>query len=323
VAAGIESFRNRLLSEHLDVTPETVERVVREKASMIEALDALRGSKRSLEFLSDEIPQGLEEMVPLQAVFDPEHPISPEELSKEFIPEEAPEAEGGSLWRLALILAVVLGLAALWRWTPASEWTDLETLRAWAERIRQYPASPFLVMGGYLLGSLVFFPVTLMIVATALVFEPFTGFACSIAGCLIGAVATYATGRIIGRDILRRLSSARLNQLSRRLGRHGLVTVLTLRIVPILPFSMFNLIAGASHIRLHDYLVGTLLGMAPGIFAMTVFGHRLKILVLDPSLESFAVLAGIGTLLIAGVVAVRWWVRRMKRNGPRTGDSAT
>ena len=322
-AAGIESLRNRLLAEHLDVTPETVGQILSEKGSLTETLDTLRGEGRTLEPISDELPQWMEDMAPPRAVFDPECPVSAEELSKEFIPEEAPAAEGGSLWRLASILAVMLAFAAVWRWTPLNQLIDLETLHALAERIRAYPGSPLLVIGGYIIGCIVFFPVTLMIVVTAMIFDPIAGFASSIAGCLLGAVANYATGRFIGRDILRRLAGERLNRLSRRLGRYGLVTVISLRILPILPFTMFNLIAGASHIRLRDYLIGTLLGMGPGIFAMTVFGNRLKVLVMNPSVESFAVLAGIGVFLIAGVVTVRWWVGRMKRRNSGKVEDAS
>ena len=43
------------------------------------------------------------------------------------------------------------------------------------------------------------------------------------------------------------------------------------RNLPVAPFTIVNMVAGASHIKLGDFLLGTALGMAPGIVAIMVF----------------------------------------------------
>jgi phospholipase D1/2 len=45
--------------------------------------------------------------------------------------------------------------------------------------------------------------------------------------------------------------------------------IVAVRIVPVAPFAVINLFTGASHIRLRDYLIGTLLGMIPGAAGLT------------------------------------------------------
>ena len=63
---------------------------------------------------------------------------------------------------------------------------------------------------------------------------------------------------------MRRFAGRRVNAVSRRLSQHGLWAMTLLRLLPIAPFSVVNLVAGASEMRLRDFLLGSLLGMLPG-----------------------------------------------------------
>ncbi len=62
------------------------------------------------------------------------------------------------------------------------------------------------------------------------------------------------------------------------------------RLVPVAPFTVVNVAAGAFNVRFFDFALGTLIGMAPGIFAIAVFGERL-----DP-----AGIGGAAVILAAG-----------------------
>jgi hypothetical protein len=107
-------------------------------------------------------------------------------------------------------------------------------------------------------------PVTLLILVTALVYGSGLGALYAMVGCVAAAMATYALGKFLGRSSVERLSGGSVERLSRRLARRGLLTVIALRIIPIAPFTVVNLFAGASHIRFLDYMLGTLIGMMPG-----------------------------------------------------------
>jgi uncharacterized membrane protein YdjX (TVP38/TMEM64 family) len=85
--------------------------------------------------------------------------------------------------------------------------------------------------------------------------------------------------------------------------------VITVRIVPIAPFVIINLVAGASHIRFRDYLLGTALGMAPGIAGITLFADGLVAAVRDPSPTTLAVLAVIALAIAVGGFLLSRWVR--------------
>jgi phospholipase D1/2 len=131
------------------------------------------------------------------------------------------------------------------------------------------------------------------------VFGPMLGSAYAIAGALLSAAVTYEIGRRLGRDAVRRLLGTRINGLSRRIAKRGIVAMVIVRTVPVAPFTVVNIVAGASHIRFRDYLIGTALGMLPGIAITVTFAHHLAETVRNPSVGTVSVLVLVVALLIA------------------------
>ncbi len=307
---AIRDCRDRLLAEHLGISPGQLTEKIESTGSLISAIEACRHNGRSLKPLEPDIDPRVDSLLPDVSVIDPEKPIDPDQLTTELV---AAEVEPNVRGRLALIISLLLilsALAALWGWTPVKNWINEENLVDLALSLQALPASPLWILGAFAVGSLLAVPITLMIVATVLVFGTFYGFAYAYCGALFGAAATFWLGHRLGRDTVRRIAGARLNQLSRRLGRRGLLAVLALRLVPVAPFAVVNLVAGASHVSARDFLAGTVLGMAPGIMAASIFSDRLRAFIKEPSPSTMAllglVLAGLG----AGAFAIRYWFKR-------------
>jgi phospholipase D1/2 len=166
------------------------------------------------------------------------------------------------------------------------------------------------VLLAFLLSSLLFVPVNLVIAGTGALFGPLLGPLYALAGSLLAATVTFALGRALGRDWVRQLATRRVTAFNRRLNRHGLVAMTVLRLFPIAPFTVVNLIAGASEIRSRDYLLGSLIGMAPGIALMTLFGDRLGAWLRDPHVGNLAVVIGMAAAALALAWALGRWARR-------------
>ena len=97
-----------------------------------------------------------------------------------------------------------------------------------------------------------------------------------------------------------------VSHLSHRLARHGLTAILIVRILPVAPFTIVNIMAGASKVRFRDFILATFLGMLPGLLVMTFFGDRLQSAIQDPRAESFMILVA----LVVALVLVMAWLRR-------------
>ena len=311
---AVTAFRRRLLAEHLGVEVGEVADAEQEHESLIEAIESLRGGERTLEPLSGAIPEDVDAWVPESALLDPEKPVEPDEFLDQIVSPDHRKPAYRYLLRIGLILLAVLGMAALWRWTPLSEWLDIDRAEAAANWIRDSRFTPVLVLIAYVIGGLVAVPVTLMIIATVTVFGPWVGAAYALVGAEIAALAAFGVGHAVGRDAVSRIAGSRVNRLSRKLSERGVLTIITLRIVPVAPFTVINVIAGISEIRLRDFAIGSFIGMLPGVMAISLLADRIIASLRDPSLTSVLVLVAVIALVVAVLAGLRYWANRKREN---------
>jgi len=304
LGTAIAAMRNRLLGEHLGVPPQAVAGALERLGSLHAAVAELKGDgRRLIEFDPIAIP-GADALIPGNAVFDPERPINPDELIAQLVPKDARKPVPRRLVGLG-VLALALAVCTLaWRYTPLGHLINMPSLIAVAKKINGMPFTPLVVVAFYAVGGLLI-PVTLLIGVTGIVFGPLYGALYAIAGSLTTAVFTYLVGRWIGRDAVRRYLGTRVNRLSRRIARRGILAMAVIRVLPIAPFTVVNLIAGASHIGLRDYMLGTVLGMSPGIVLTVLFVHHLAQAIRHPSPQTFAILAAMAVLLIGTAIGLQ------------------
>lgn len=313
-ALAISRFRDGLLGEHLGVPPARVAEAIAATGSLVLAVEALRGGERTLAPL-EEPNELLAELAPDTEVLDPERPLDAARLV-EMLAGGEPAARGrrwlGNVAPWAALVGIA-GLAAAWHLLPVGRWIDLQGLLEQARLLRGSPAAPLLVVATYVAGGVVVVPVTLLVSATGLAFGPVSGFAYALLGTLASASVSYGLGRTLGRGPLRRLAGPHVDRVSGRLARHGALTVAALRLVPVAPFTVVNLLAGASQIRFRDYALGTLAGMAPAVFVVVLLGDRVGAAIRKPGLASTLALGG-AVLLALGAAALR---RARSRRSPR------
>ncbi|MDR9501923.1 MAG: VTT domain-containing protein [Desulfurivibrionaceae bacterium] len=316
--AAIAAFRNRLLAEHLDVSPSTVAEAMTQEQSLIRAIESLRSPGRTLTPLPFRISQEVDDLVPDFQLADPEQPIDPDQLAQEFIDDQDKRAARGRLIIMVAILGVALLLAAAWRWTPLQEWLDINEMLNNLATLRGSWQAPLIVAALYIIGGLLVFPVTLMIIATGVAFGALYGFAYALLGAVLSALVTYGLGRHLGQEMIRNLSQRWVSRLSRRLGRRGVLSIITLRVVPVAPFTVINLMAGASHISLRDFMVGTLAGMAPGILALTFFSDQVVSAIQAPEASAIATLLALAVAIgLTSWAVSRWLLKRQKRTSKK------
>ncbi len=306
---AIRDFRRRLLAEHLGVSIEDLEGAERSCESLIGAIESLRGGERTFEDLWGEIPPEVDEWVPDSELLDPEKPVEPDELLEYFVGPDQKGPLSTQLRKLGAILLALLGLAAAWRWTPLADWLDIDTATAAAKWIDTQPFTPLIVMAVYVVAGLLVVPVTLLIVATVLAFGPWWGMAYALTGSELSALVSFGLGSVLGRGRVSRFAGSRVNRISRALSNRGILTIITLRIVPVAPFSVINVIAGVSDIRLRDFAIGSLIGMLPGVLAMSLLTDRVVASIREPSAASIVAVIGVGILAVLALFGIRHWLR--------------
>ena len=207
-----------------------------------------------------------------------------------------------------LIALATAALAAAWRFTPLAELVTAERIVGWARAVRGVPWAPLVVIALYTPAAFLMFPRPLLTLLTVIAFGPWLGFAYGMAGILAAALATYYAGRLMPRHAVKRLAGEKLDDMSKKLrAADGLLAVTAIRLVPLAPFAVEGIVAGAVRIRLWPYALGTFLGMLPGVLATSVFGRQITAALEDPSTVNWLIVGAV--LLALGVLTylVRRW----------------
>jgi phosphatidylserine/phosphatidylglycerophosphate/cardiolipin synthase-like enzyme/uncharacterized membrane protein YdjX (TVP38/TMEM64 family) len=310
-------LRDMLIAEHTGASLEEVRSAVAGHESIIAAIKSLPKRSHWLQPISDRtLPVSPPTL--WEAVADPRAPIDPTRMLS-----EQGNAIGRSKRRpllaaagILLAVAAFLGLAVTWNLTPLTEWSRSDAWAGGIAGLHGALAAAAVILLFVLLG-LIMFPVTVLIAATAAVFGAWPGVLYATAGALASALTTYAIGRWLGPRGLRQFFGPRLNLLSRSFARKGIPTMTLVRLVPVAPFSIVNLVAGAICIPARDYLLGTAIGLAPGLTIMSLLGDRAVTLIQQPTIGGVATLIGLLVAAIGVSVGLQLFISQRRDRAER------
>ena len=296
---AVRRIRARLIADHCGVAPEEAAEATVAHASLIRAAETLSGNGHSLRPIGDGTPDEGEFAEYLQTLADPERPIESSRMIAGLLGPRLPRPTMYLWLKLAAAPLGLIALAIAWQFPPLSNIASLNQIGPMLQSLAEEPWAPLLVIGVYIVGGLIAFPVLILIAATAAAFGPLLGLAYAAAGSLASAVVTYAIGVALGRDTLRAVIGPRLKRVQRRILRGGVLAIAAIRMVPIAPFTVVNLVAGASEIRIGAFIAGTILGMLPGWIMMSALGHQIMRIISEPSAADVALLAAVIALWVA------------------------
>ncbi|HMJ45534.1 MAG TPA: VTT domain-containing protein [Pseudolabrys sp.] len=306
--ARVTAARNRLIGDHCGASAEEVTAALAvANGSLVEMARSLRRNGHSLQPIVD-TPESADELAAaVQGVADPSRPFGAERFVTRLFGGLMPARHGAIILKAIVAGLLVLGLALIWRTVPLAK---PEAVRDAFAAIAENRAAPLIVLAAFIIGGLVAFPVLVLIAATAATFGPWLGFGYAAAGALASALVTYAIGAAIGKRPLRNFLGPKLNRIRQRVARRGVLTVAAVRMVPVAPFTVVNLVAGASGIPVLDYTAGTLLGMLPGLIAISAVGHQFARILTAPTGTDFALLGAAIAVWIAFTFGVQALVSR-------------
>jgi len=214
------------------------------------------------------------------------------------------------LLQLFGVLIALCGLAAAWHWTPLKSFADPASVLPFMKGLSAGAFGPLQVIAVYVLGGLVMFPIVVLIPVTALIYGPFLGPAYALLGCLASAVLCYVIGRGMGSETVCRLAGSRARAIESRLMQHGFLMVALFRFLPVAPYTVVNLAAGAFRMRFLDYTAGTLVGLLPGVVIMTALEYSVEKTLMKPDAWSVLLLAGAAAVALGATV---WAKRRYEK----------
>jgi pyruvate/2-oxoglutarate dehydrogenase complex dihydrolipoamide dehydrogenase (E3) component/uncharacterized membrane protein YdjX (TVP38/TMEM64 family) len=220
-------------------------------------------------------------------------------------------------WWLLIFLVVLAGLFFAF---DLERFLSFESLKSSRDELQQaYRARPLQTIGLYVaiyivIASLSLPGATVMTLAGGAIFGLWVGIPAAVISASIGATVAFWTARYLFRDSVRQRFGDRMATINAGIERDGAFYLFTLRLVPIFPFFVINLLMGLTAIRAGTFFWVSLLGMLPATTIYVNAGTQLGALtslsdILSPPLiGSFALLAAFPWL-------ARWAVARIRARG--------
>ncbi|MDO8875559.1 MAG: VTT domain-containing protein [Pseudolabrys sp.] len=295
---SIVAMRNRLMADHCGASADEVAvAVAQHKGSLIEAARVLGRNGHCLRDIVDDTNTSPEAFALIAGIADPEKPIGAEEFVSGMLGGFVPTRDLSTVLKVIAAGFVVVVLALIWQFVPLAR---PDAVREMLADLHGNWLAPFIVVATFIIAGSLMFPVTVLIAATAAAFGPWLGFAYAGVGAMASALVTYGIGAALGKRTLRDLLGPRLNRVRQRVAKRGVIAVAAIRLVPVAPFTVVNLAAGASSIPVFDYMAGTFIGMLPGMIMISAVGNQFARIMTNPTPLDLALLAA----AVAGWVAL-------------------
>ncbi len=171
--------------------------------------------------------------------------------------------------------AVVLGSIFL---SGVSDYLSLESLSANRERLLLFVERNTVVavvsfMAIYIIAVAFSIPGAVWLtIAGGFVFGPIAGTLYIVFAATIGATAVFLLAKYVLGDVLREKAGSTLSKMEDGFKKDALSYLLVLRLVPLFPFFLVNLVPAFLGVPLHTYLFGTFFGIIPGTFVYATVG---------------------------------------------------
>ena len=227
-----------------------------------------------------------------------------------------------------VIIAVLVVLVVAFLWLDLGRYLDLEQLKARQADIDAfYREHPLAVLAAYFAAYVAITGLSLpgaaiMTLAGGAVFGLLWGSVVVSFASTLGATVAFIVSRYILRDGIQRRYGDRLKAINAGVERDGAFYLFTMRLVPVFPFFVINLVMGLTPIRTLTFAFVSQVGMLPATIVFVNAGTQLARIdslqgILSPALIGSFVLLGIFPLIAKWVVGVVQ-ARRQARRGDGT-----
>ncbi len=228
-----------------------------------------------------------------------------------------------NLTKIVLVL-VVVALVGAFFFLDLGRYLSLDYIKDSQQRFQAlYAEKTFSViavyMGIYILATSLSLPgAAVLTLAGGALFGLWVGTLVVSFASTIGATLACVVSRFVLRDWVQRRFGHKMEQINQGIEREGSFYLLTLRLVPIFPFWMINLVMGLTRMKLRTFFWVSQVGMLPGTLVYVNAGRELGRIesmgdILSPGLILSFVLLGIFPLATKKIMA--WY--RLRQNKPK------
>ena len=211
--------------------------------------------------------------------------------------------------KIILLVLIGAGVAAFY-FFDMQQYLSFESLKANRERLNfAFHENPIIFISGfvgiYFLTVALSLPgATVLTLTAGAIFGSVLGTFLVNAGATLGAMVAFLSARFIFRDWVENKFNEKLVFINNGISDNPISYLLFLRLVPLFPFFLVNLVLGVTQVRLSIYFLSTMIGIMPGSFVYANAGSNLARIntisdIASPEIFGAFILLGIFALIPA------------------------
>lgn len=215
--------------------------------------------------------------------------------------------------RIALLVLLAAAIAAYF-WFDLGSILSLENFKqSQAEIDAYYQAHPTLVIGGFFIAYVVMTALSLpgaaiMSLVAGALFGVIIGSIIVSFASTMGATLAFLSARFLLREWVSSQFGARLQAIDDGIARDGAFYLFTIRLIPLFPFFIVNLLMGLTRIKTRTFYWVSQIGMLPATVVLVNAGTQIGRIdstsgLLSPSLIGSFILLGCFPWIARGLVA--------------------
>ncbi|MBD3328816.1 hypothetical protein GF340_05985 [Candidatus Peregrinibacteria bacterium] len=178
--------------------------------------------------------------------------------------------------KFLLFVVFILAAIIISRNSGLADYYSPSMIRDSIESFGIYAPVVFILV--YVIGTVLFFPGSILTIAGGVLFGSFLGTLYNFIGVVIGASLAFLFARYMGRGFVKDLLNnkfPKIKEYENKIFEQGFVAILILRLIPIFPFNALNLGLGLTKVKFSTYFFATIIGTLPGTVVYTYFGNSL------------------------------------------------
>ena len=230
------------------------------------------------------------------------HPIPP--LNQDTLPAASTRAHASG----KVIIALVIGLAiGAFFYFNLGRFLSLDALKDNRDHLLAFTETNYVAAVGifivaYAIVTGLSLPgAVILTLAGGFVFGAVLGTVFVNLGATTGATLAFLTARYVLRDTVEQKFGKSLRPFQEGFAKNAFSYLLTLRLIPLFPFFVVNLVSGLTRVSAGTYIGATALGIIPGSFVYAYAGRQLGTM---NSLKEIASPNVIGAFVLLGLLAL-------------------
>jgi uncharacterized membrane protein YdjX (TVP38/TMEM64 family) len=206
-----------------------------------------------------------------------------------------------------VIAAIVVGVIAAFFYFDLGRYLSLEALKQHRDQLllftdTHYAVSILLFIAAYIVVAGLALPgAVILTLAGGFLFGSLLGTLLVNLGATTGAVLAFLASRYLLHDVVEQKFGKWLGPLQEGFAKNAFSYLLTLRLIPLFPFFVINLVSGLTRVSVGTYAGATAIGIIPGSFVYAYAGRQLGSI---NTLKEIASPNVIGAFVLLGVFAL-------------------